>query len=81
MKKKQDKPSEAKEPSAEYKKADDENTIHFFSSFEEQENDNYKWLATLTPVEHLQNATALIKRIFADDLKQHPVIGYNLIID
>lgn len=58
-----------------------ESTFKIFNSFQEQENDNYKWLASLTPVEHLQNATALIKRIFADSLKQNPTLGTNLTID
>ncbi len=49
--------------------------IHFFKSLEEMEEDNYKWLATLSPIEHFTNATELIKRIFAKDLKKKPTIG------
>ena len=49
--------------------------ITIFSSLEEQENDNYKWLASLTPVQHLQYATELIKRVFAKELKQNPTLG------
>jgi hypothetical protein len=55
--------------------------VHIFSSFSEMEENNFKWLAALTPHQHLQNAVALIKRIFADDLKRKPKIGNRLIID
>jgi hypothetical protein len=60
------------ESSVSYKSKDQ---IHFFKSFEEMEEDNYKWLASLTPTEHLRNATELIKRVFAVDLKKKPTIG------
>ena len=61
--------------------AKSKDTLKIFNSFEELENDNYRWLATLTPSQHLQNATSLIKRIFAENLKQHPYLGNELIID
>ncbi len=51
-----------------------------FNSFEEAEEDNYKWLASLTGEQHLQNAVALIKRIYAKDLKKHPKIGNKITI-
>ena len=66
-----DKTSEVKEPIIVYGKE----RITFFNSLEEQENDNYKWLASLTPIQHLQHATELIKRVFAKELKQNPTLG------
>ena len=64
-------PIKVEEPLASYNK----NRIQFFNSLEEQENDNYKWLASLTPEENLYYATQLIKRVFAEELKQNPVLG------
>lgn len=61
--------SKAKEPEVAF------NTIQIFDSFEEQEKEEMKWLASLTPEQHLQNTTSLIKRIFADSLEKHPEIG------
>ncbi len=55
--------------------------IHFFSSLDEMANDNYDWLATLTPLQHLQNATKHIKQLYADDLKRNPTIGNQLMFD
>ncbi len=57
------------------------NRMHFFNSLEDQESDNYKWLTSLTPEQHLQNATQLIKRVFAEDLKKHPTIGNRITSD
>jgi hypothetical protein len=54
------------------------NRMQNFDSFSEQEDDNYRWLANLSPEQHLINATALIKRIFADKLKLNPIIGTKL---
>lgn len=54
------------------------NRMQNFDSFSEQEEDNYRWLAKLSPEQHLINATALIKRIFADKLKLNPNIGTKL---
>jgi hypothetical protein len=50
----------AMEPQAEYGKK----TLHIYNSFEEQESANYKWLASLTPEQHLHNAVELIKRVY-----------------
>lgn len=44
--------------------------ISFFSSISEQEEEHYKWLASLTPEQHLQNAVANIKRIYAQELSE-----------
>jgi hypothetical protein len=55
-------------------------SISIFNSLEEAEEDNYKWLASLTGEQHLQNAHALMKRIFAEDLKKNPTVGTKLII-
>ncbi|MCF8255465.1 MAG: hypothetical protein K9I36_07770 [Bacteroidia bacterium] len=63
-------------------KAQDNNKeIHFFSSLDEQAEDNYRWLATLTPEQHLQNAVSHIKQIYAEELKQNPDLGKELIFD
>jgi hypothetical protein len=61
--------NKAEEPRTAFK------TIRFFNSFEEQEEDEIRWLASLSPEEHLRNTTSLIKRVFAEDLKRNPYIG------
>jgi hypothetical protein len=58
----------------------DKNSLHFSSSFQQDADDNYRWLASLTPEQHLANATANIKRIYKDTLKTNPSLGTNLII-
>jgi hypothetical protein len=68
-----------KEPAVAYNVTPNK-SISVFNSFEEAEEDNYTWLASLTGEQHLQNAVALIKRIYAEDLKKHPTIGTTLII-
>ncbi len=55
--------------------------ITFFNSFEEQEKDNYSWLASLNPEQHLYYATQLIKRVFANELKANPTIGNKIKFD
>ena len=70
------KKGKAEEPKAAYGKK-----VTFFNSFEEQEEDNFRWLASLTPEQHLQNATVLIKRVYAADLKRNPSIGSRLYFD
>lgn len=77
--KKKSSQNKVKEPSVAYQK-DKEKKISIFNSFEEAEEDNYKWLASLTGEQHLQNAVALIKRIYAKELKKHPKIGNKLTI-
>lgn len=42
--------------------------ISFFSTLQQQEH--YKWLVSLTPEQHLQNAVANIKRIYAKELSE-----------
>ena len=79
--KKSIKSSKAEEPQTIYNPTDNTKAVHVFSSFAELEEDNYKWLASLTPEQHLQNATALIKRIFADDLAKHHHPGNVLYFD
>lgn len=74
-KKKGQKNTRAKEPEVSFK------TLRIFSSFEEQEEEEIRWLASLTPEEHLQNTTALIKRVFSDQLKRHPEIGTQIYFD
>ncbi len=56
-------------------------SIHFFSTFEEMAEDNYAWLATLTPEQHLQNAVAHIKQIYAEELRRNPDLGTELIFE
>jgi hypothetical protein len=70
---------EVKEPAVAYQPAKGK-TLTIFNSFEEAEEDNYKWLASLTGEQHLQNAYELMKRIFAEDLKKHPKIGNKITI-
>ena len=65
------KPTPGEEPTNDHSK----NRISFFSSLKEQEIENYKWLASLTPEENLYHATQLIKRVFAKELAQYPIIG------
>lgn len=71
----EDEQNKAKEPEIAFK------TVRIFHSFEEQEKEEIKWLASLTPKEHLRNTTNLIKRVFAEDLKQHPKIGNKIYIE
>lgn len=71
--------NELNEPAQAYNIGENEsNRMQNFDSFSEQEDDNYRWLAKLSPEQHLINATALIKRIFADKLKLNPNIGTKL---
>ena len=58
-----DNKSEVSEHFAPYEK------IHFLKSFEEMEEHNAKEMAMLSPLQHLKNATALIKKIFSKELK------------
>lgn len=68
-----------KEPAVAYI-AKSNKDISIFNSFVEAEEDTYKWLASLTGEQHLQNAHELMKRIFAEDLKKNPTVGTKLII-
>lgn len=67
--------NKAEEPQTTFK------TVRIFNSFEEQEEEEIRWLASLSPEEHLRNTTALIKRIFSDQLKKHPEIGIRIYFD
>lgn len=71
----------AEEPAVGYSSVEQKKALHIFTSFDSMEDDNYRWLASLTPEQHLLNATALIKRIFADDLKKNPHIGTTIHFD
>jgi|ERR1017187_5142391 predicted nucleotidyltransferase len=71
------KTSEVKEPLVAY----GDKRIRFFNSFEEQEKDNYSWLASLSPEQHLHYATQLIKRVFANELEANPTIGNKIKFD
>lgn len=53
-------------------------TVKIFDSFEEQEEAEIKWLASLSYEEHLKNGSALIKRIFTENLEKYPEIGNEL---
>lgn len=44
--------------------------LHFVNSFEEMEEADARQMAALSPLEHLKNATALIKRVYAKELKE-----------
>lgn len=76
-KKSQPDKNEVNEPAIPYTKKE----IRFFSSFEEMETENIKWLASLSPEQHLQYAVLLIKRVFAENLQKNPVLGNKILID
>jgi hypothetical protein len=67
--------NKTEEPKAEYK------SLRIFESFEEQEEEENRWFATLTPEQRLQHATDLIKRVFARQLKKNPKIGKRIYFD
>lgn len=73
----EDKPPEAKETSGIYQSK----KIHFFNSIHDQEKENYEWLASLSPEEHMFHATELIKRIYVNELRGFPVIGNRIKFD
>jgi hypothetical protein len=64
--------NKAEEPETAFK------TVRIFDSFEEQEKEELKWLASQTPEQHLQHATDLVKRMFDEDLKKHPTVGNHI---
>jgi len=66
------KANKAEEPETVFK------TVRIFDSFEEQEKEELKWLASQTPEQHLQHATDLVKRMFDEDLKKHPTVGNHI---
>lgn len=72
MKNKDNELKQVGEPETEYQLS---NKMVFFSSFEEAAEDNYKWLASLTPEQHLANTVQLISRLYSDALKKQPEIG------
>lgn len=39
------------------------------------EEDELKWLSSNSPEEHLHHAVSLIKRVYAEELKNNPKIG------
>jgi hypothetical protein len=45
--------------------------ITFYNSFEEAEEADYKWLASLSPEQHLANAHKLIKSVYKEQLKKN----------
>jgi len=45
-------------------------SITFSSSFEDMNEAEAKAMAKISPIEHLQNATMLIKKVYAEQLKQ-----------
>lgn len=73
-KKKSNKAGKTEEPQVSYKSASAK-SVYAFSSFEELEEHEARYMASLSPLEHLRNATALIKRVFAEDLKKNPKLG------
>jgi len=64
--------NKVREPEAAFK------TIRVYNSFDEMEQDDLKWLAGLSPEEHLQHATSLIKRVFSEQLEKYPEIGKHI---
>lgn len=55
--------------------------LRFFKSFKEAEDYDNKWLASLTPEQHLHNAVQLIKRHYKNQLDDNPNIENNFTID
>lgn len=45
------------------------NKIRIYNSFEEEAEDNYKYLASLSAEQHFKNAKSLIERVFSTDLE------------
>lgn len=45
-------------------------TIKKFDSFEEMNEEDAREKAALSPIEHLQNATSLIEKLYAEELKK-----------
>ena len=62
---KENKTNIVSEPAIVYKK----NSINTFTSFEEMNEAEAKVMASISPINHLQNATTLIKKIYAEELK------------
>lgn len=60
---------------------DSNQKIHFYASLDEMAEDNYKWLASLTAEQHLQNALAHIKQIFSEELKRNRGLGTQIIFE
>ena len=60
------KEEQLKEPSVSYQTP---NKIRFYASFEEEAEDNFKYLAKLSAEQHLKNAKNLIERVFSKELK------------
>jgi hypothetical protein len=50
------------------KRKSEEVSISFYASLNQQEEEHFKWLASLTAEQHLINAIANIKRIYAKEL-------------
>ena len=62
----EDKNQELNEPTVSYQT---KNRINFYRSFEEETEASYKYLASLSPEQHLANAKQLIDRIYSEELK------------
>lgn len=58
-----------------------EQILQIFESVEEQAEYHYQQLARLTPVQHLANGVANIKRIYAEQLRENHSIDVNLRFD
>lgn len=67
--------NKTEEPGTEYKR------LRIFKSFDEQEEEENRWLASLTPEQRIHHATNLIKRVFAGQLKKNPRIGKRIYFD
>jgi hypothetical protein len=59
----------------------EEQVLQSFESVEEQAEYHYRQLAKLTPVQHLANGVANIKRIFTEQLRENHSIDGNLRFD
>ncbi len=73
----EEKKDNLKEPLAEYKSK----RMQFFSSFEDEAEANIREQLKLTPEQRLANATALIKKIYSEELKQNRGLGTKIYFD
>ena len=73
--------NKASEPQPVYNSHSNQNDFKIFHSFQEAEDDNNKWLASLTPDQHLQNAVVLIKRLYSSQLASNTDSEAHFIID
>ena len=65
----------AEEPAVEFR------SVRIYDTIDEMEVDELKWLAKLSPEEHIHHALSLIKRVYSEQLKNNPEIGKEINFD